>query len=280
MDRFSRSLAVGLLLVSALLGRRALQGDAGRWPGQAGQVGVPRLATSQLQFEHAARLKQGAREKAGREREERRELAVAAYRAVRVYFPEDCSRGAEAAFRAGELLRAAGQSQRALEEFRSAHALGRSTAFRTRAALEIGHVLRRSGEAQPALDAYLALALDADAEPRAREEATLWAGRVHAERGDADEARRLWQRLAEAAEDPVHRVEAFDELALQLADVEDLEGAAGVLERARAALSDVALEDTAQGERVRGALEGMRSIAHLQKKVAERARRVRIGGGR
>jgi hypothetical protein len=71
-------------------------------------------------------------------------------------------------------------------------------------------------------------------------------------------------------------VRAYDHLALALIEDDDLEGAAGMLERCRAALSDVALEETQRGERVRNALTRMRAIAELRRAIVRRHEGVRI----
>ena len=56
------------------------------------------------------------------------------------------------------------------------------------------------------------------------------------------------------------------------------EGAAGWLERCRRAHADAALERTRRGERVRGALVGMRAIDELRRAIARRRDAVRIDG--
>jgi tetratricopeptide (TPR) repeat protein len=237
---------------------------------------VPRLATPEQQFQLAVRLKQSLRGKLGRERESLLLQAVAAYRAVREHHPLQRGLGAEAAFRAGELLRSADRAEACLVEFEFARELGARTPFRARAVLEIGHVHRRAGRHREALDAYLALAADATSAGTWREDAELWAGRIYALQGRVEEAHRLFERLAGKAADAVTRIEAFDELALAYVDANDLEAAAGELARCREALSDEALEETELGERVRSALQWMRSIPRLEQAIRARASGVPI----
>jgi tetratricopeptide (TPR) repeat protein len=231
---------------------------------------VPKLETVALQVQHAAKLKAALRGFRDGERKSREAAVVAAYRAVRRHFPEAAEACAESAFRAGELLRASGDSAGARAEFRYVRDRAPRTAFHARAGIELGHLARKSRQPSEALDLYLAVADDPKSEPARRDEAALWAGRVYAEQQQPDEARRRWEGVAQRAEDPLQRIDAWDELALALVDAGDLEGAAGWIARARETLADAALEETAQGERVRGALERMRAIRRLERAVAER----------
>lgn len=237
-----------------------------------GGEAVPKRPTAREQLEYATGLKTGARGQTGAARDEARAAAVRAYRAVRENFPADGGVCAEAAFRAGELLRSAGDSAGALAEFRYAREHGGESAFRVRALLEIGHVERRAQHFQDALTAYEGVSTDAAATPGQKDDATLWAGTVYAELGRPDDARRAWTRVAESAEDPLDRVRAYDQLALAAVARGELEGAAGLLERCREALADTAAEETKLGERVRNAVADMRAHDVLQRAVAKRAR--------
>lgn len=239
-------------------------------PPVAVQAETPKLETALAQLQHAARLKSGLRKLPGDERKLRSAAVVAAYRAVREFWPKDPEPCAEAAFRAGELLRAAADFDAAQTEFEYVRGLEIETPFRARAGLELGHLQRRAKHVAPALDAYLAVANDPNSEPERRDDAALWAGRMYAELGKTDEARRQWDAVAARAEDPLQRIDAWDELALLLVDTGDLEGAAGWIAKARENLADAALEETAQGERVRSGLERMRAIRRLERAVAAR----------
>jgi hypothetical protein len=81
------------------------------------------------------------------------------------------------------------------------------------------------------------------------------------------DARRAWQRVADAGEDPLDRIRAFDRIASLLVESDDLEGAAGTLERCKEALAAAAAEETRTGERVRSALQNMRAIEELQRAI-------------
>ena len=260
--------ARGFLVLTALLAHPALGvQDADSSP--------PRLESARAQFEHARELKLSTR---GRERMRRRLGAAEAYRSVRRHFPAQREVGGEAAFRAGELLRAGGEEARALDEFGIARELSAGGEFAFRGALETGHILRRRGDPSGALDAYLAVAADVHAAPRWRDDAAIWSGRVWYETNRVEEARRWWNRVAGGGEDPRDRVRAYDQLALALVDEGELEGAAGMLERCRRELSDVALEETPRGERLRRALTNMRALDVLRRAIARRRDGVRIDG--
>jgi tetratricopeptide (TPR) repeat protein len=238
-------------------------------------VRVPRMASAALQAEHARAVRQRFWGTEGEARERARAEAVAAFRAVRAYFPRARRSGAEAAFRAGELLRAAGRSSDAREEFAEAARLGEGTPFGARAVLQLGHLARHAGDGEGALALYGSLEVDRSASQRVRASATLWSGRVHAEAGRADAARRCWRRVAIGAEHELDRVRAYDELALSWIERGDLEAAAAVLQECRDALADRALEQSARGARLRGAVSRMRSLARLRHAVEVRMRRAR-----
>ena len=230
---------------------------------------VPRLETPTAQLAHARRLKRNLE---GAQPEERifwRKLAVEAYQAVRL-FHTDVAAAAEASFRAGELLRAGGEDERALSEFQNAELIGTGTEFRSRARLEIGHLHRKNARPREALDAYLRVTADAAGESIRRDDAWYWAGVVWRAEERLDDARSAWRRVAEHGVDPLDRVQAFDAIALSYLELGDLEAAAGVLNECLAALSERALEETSEGERVRNALLRMRVVDALQRAIARK----------
>lgn len=231
---------------------------------------VPRMASAEAQFGHARRLKREMNAKRGDELAAWRRLTVEAYQAVRVFHPEARAVCVEAAFRAGEILRAGGDEPRALWEFRWAARQGAESEFRARARLEIGHLQRRALRWREALEAYLDVAGDPAASAARREDAWLWAGASWKALGHLEDARNAWRRVAEQGTDPLARITAFDELGLSLVEECELEGAAGVLDQCLRALSASALEETEQGERVRNALLRMRVVVELPRALARR----------
>lgn len=232
---------------------------------------VPRQATAEAQLQFAAAARRAMRGTDGAARETARATAVRAYRAVREFYGDRAPACAEAAFRAGELLRAADDTAGASAEFEIARARGEGTPFRARAGLEIGHLQRRALKLTEALAAYEGVSADTAAAQAQRDDAWLWMGRVYADLGRAEEAARAWERVATSAQDPLDRVRAFDFLALARLAAGDADGAATVLARCRDALSDVAQEETQTGERVRNALQRMRANDDIER---NRARRV------
>ncbi|HVS18550.1 MAG TPA: hypothetical protein VMT18_08115 [Planctomycetota bacterium] len=215
-------------------------------------------------------LRREARASSGRERLELRARAVGVYRALREHFPAARADAAQAAFRAGELLRADGDTAGARREFQAVAALAPEPGLAARAGLELGHIERRSGLHAEALASYLAVA-SAQATPRAqRDRARLWIARSQAALERPSEARAILAELAREARDPCLRVEAHDERALTWIAARDLEAAAGELDLCRRSLRACAAEQTPQGERVRSALRRMRAVARLARAVAER----------
>jgi hypothetical protein len=254
--RLARALALLLLALPAAAR------DEGTLPLEAR---VPAMDTASAQLAHARRLKACMRGRAERDREFWRELAIEAYRAVPAYHAADQPVCAEAAFRAAELLRAAGRLPEALEELRCAVRWGRGTEFHARGLLEIGHVERRMGHARRALDAYLDVAADSSASAARRDDAWLWAGRVWKDEDRIEDARRAWRGVAREGEDPVDRILAYDYLALLHVELDERDAAAAVVIACRRELADVAIEETRQGERVRKALLRMRALELLHR---------------
>lgn len=260
-----------LLALTQCAGEVPLQGrDAARqeWLERA----VPRMADAEAQLAHARRLKREMHHKPDAELAASRRLAVEAYRAVRVFHSGARTVCVEAAFRAGEILRAGGDEPGALAEFRWAATQGERGAFAARARLEIGHLHRRALRWREALAAYLDVAGDPAAGAERREDAWLWAGDAWKGLGLLQEARGAWRRVAEHGTDPLARIRAFDQLGLSFMEESELEGAAGVLDQCLRALSASALEETEQGERVRDALLRMRVVDELSRALARRSR--------
>jgi tetratricopeptide (TPR) repeat protein len=210
------------------------------------------------------------RGKEGDERNTTRQAAVQAYKAVREYFTSDARACAEAAFRAGELLRSADDATGAFAEFQVARERGADTPFRVRAELEIAHLHRRARDHEQALASYEAVLTDAASTPSQRDDASYWTGHVYAAEKRVEDARRAWRRVADHGEDPLDRVRAWDCIALSHIDAGDLEAAAGTLEKCREAMAETSAEETRLGERVRNALSSMRSVDDLQRAVEKR----------
>ena len=109
---------------------------------------------------------------------------------------------AEAAFRAGELSRAGGDGAAATASFLEAWARGAGTPFRGRAAIALGRLVREDDPAA-ALGHFEQAVLDLDTPRGVRDEATLWYARTQGDLGRAADSRRLLERVARTALDPV-----------------------------------------------------------------------------
>lgn len=239
-------------------------------------TGAQAAAAASAALRRAADLRKDLVGLEGPDREAAREKVLEAYRRVWRDFPEQRILAAEAAFRAGELLRAWERPAAARAEFSRAIALGEGTPFDLRARFELAHIQRRGGELEAAQAAFAALAASRDASSAVRDAARLWQGRLLFALGRRGEAVRVLELVAEHGSSPLDRVEAYDELALQLLRNHDLEGAAGRLEQCREALAERAEERGELGERLRDALQSMRSVVALQRAIRERVSRVRV----
>lgn len=231
---------------------------------------VPRMESADAQLGHARRIKRQMVAKQEDELALWRRRAVEAYQAVRLFHSGAQAACVEAAFRAGEILRAGGDEARALEEFCWAEQHGEGSEFRTRAQLEIGHLHRRAQRWSQALEAYLTVAGDPRASAARREEAWLWAGTSWKAQRRFEDARLAWSRVAEQGTQPQARITAYDELCLLSLESGELEGAAGLLDRCLRTLAPDALEETEEGERVRNALMRMRIVDELPRAIARR----------
>jgi tetratricopeptide (TPR) repeat protein len=236
----------------------------------AAHASIPRLDTAKAQLAHAAGLKKAMSGTEGDARDAARKLAIEAYRSVREYFAGDAGACAEAAFRAGELLRAGDDDAGAQSEFAIARDRGTGTSFQVRAMMEIAHLDRRGKRLEKALDGYEAVVAADAATARQKDDAALWSGRVYADLERPKDARRVWQRVADKGDDPLDRIRAWDMMASLLVDQGDLEGAAGTLEKCREALAEVSQEESKLGERVRTALASMHAQDELTRAVEKR----------
>lgn len=239
------------------------------WALLCGQAAPPPAAAERALAEANA-LRIGLRDAPAAELPHMRQRAIEALREVRRKFPGAREACAEAGFRAGELLRSAGDPEGARREWLIASDQPPGIVFRDRARLELAHLDRRAGRLDQALQQLSQLEQDPHARASLREEAAYWCGAIEHARGRMEDARRAWQRLILIAEDPLTRIRAWDRIALSWLDQDDPEAAAGVLEQCRQACADLALEETRTGERVRAALSTMRVLELLPARIEQR----------
>ncbi|MBI1383244.1 MAG: hypothetical protein GC161_19460 [Planctomycetaceae bacterium] len=227
-----------------------------------GPVAQPEVADGALALARAQDLERILRDSEGRERLAARLDCIDAWRALGRRADAADGAAAEAAMRAARhlaVLECVAEARAELEFVAANGGPGRAHLAR----LELGHLERRAGRHGPALVAYEAVERDALAPTDKRDAAALWRGRVHAERGQRDDAARLWGALLEHARDPVTRVRAGDWLALDALARGDGAEAAGWIARTRERAFEVSLERTPEGARVRRALARMRSLVEL-----------------
>jgi len=167
-----------------------------------------------------------------------------------------------ALFRAGELLRAAGDS-RAQGVFEELVENGGRGDLRDRARLEVAHLARRNGDLDAALAGYETLALDPQSERGRREEAARWCATTLGLAGRRADAERWWSRLAHRARSTHLRVTAWDRLALAALEEGDVEGARAIVERCDASFADAALQHGRHAQALSAALERMTSRRKL-----------------
>lgn len=237
-----------------------------------GEVAMEGGAASRA-LERAKDKKQALNGQRGDELVQLRLAAVDAYRHVHERWPRSGVVASEAAFRAGELLRSAGEPDAALGQFEIAVGVADGGEFTSRALYEIGHVQRREGRMGLALEAFEELASSAIADDHLRDLASIWYAKVLAETGQMADAERVLKRASKTAKDPVDRIRAFDELILLIVERGDLEGASGWLRDCKLSVAEQSLELTTEGGRVLRALENMRGLKALQLAIAVRMKR-------
>lgn len=190
----------------------------------------------------------------GAELEAARRTAFHALRDVSLRFARVPAVSAEAAFRAGEVARAAGWPDDARGAFERAVEKGVGTPFHQRGLLELGHLARRAGEAVEGLAYYDAVLLAPETTRVHADRAAIWRGRMQIELGRIAEARASWWRVARHGSSPLDRIRAHALIAGSWSAAGDPERACAVLERCRDDCEQQAAEISELGSRVRRAL--------------------------
>ncbi|MFT6040639.1 MAG: tetratricopeptide (TPR) repeat protein [Gammaproteobacteria bacterium] len=226
--------------------------------------------TADRALERARAKKQALQGERGESLTKLRAEAVAAYVRVHERWPKSGATAAEAAFRAGELLRAGQEPQLAIEQFLIATKLNNPGEFAARSLYEIGHVQRREGNIEPALAAFEQLVASGPVDAHLRDMSSVWYAKVLAEAGQLPDAERVLRRLTKTATEPTDRIRAYDELILMVVERGELEGAAGWLAECKHSVRESAGELTAKGQRVTRALERMRGLTALQVAIKSR----------
>lgn len=176
----------------------------------------------------------------------------------------------EAAFRAGELRRASGDLEPARCAFLLCRELAPGTSFAHRAAHALARLAVREGRLELALAWYDSVVTDPAVAPAPAQRWGLEQAELMLARGEIERAKRAFLRLTRDHVDALVRVGAFDGAIRCWITQSDLEAAAGVLKRAREALSAATSTATELGPAVSRALLAMPSIEHLAHAVQMR----------
>ena len=247
-------------LVVALAFGAAAAPAALRFPGAAGlrdeDPARAALAEASAAKRAAQKLDDEAREPALLE-------VAARYDAIAGNGEFDPASRAEAAFRAGEILRARGRLAEAEPRFAKAVELGadapKGREFAARGMLEQAHLKRRAHDETAALELYAQVRERFSDQRRTAATALTWRGKLLLAAGRTDEAAQALQGFAtEYPEYPKDAVRNADLLAVELFESGDEAGAKAAVDRVRAALAPVVDAGGKQGESVAGALKAMR----------------------
>lgn len=229
-------------------------------------------AAAQAEFERLAALRGALRSVDSAKLAMARRAVLEGYRDLARRRGVEPSMVAECAVRAARLLLEEQRLDEALAEHELAVKHGADSGWRSQALLEAAHALRRAKRWREAEDAYERACgaphvLDSD-----RDEALDWRSRLQYQRGAVVAAREGWRRLTQRSLDPLRRIEAWDRLAAQWLDANDLEAAAGELHAARLAFASHHGAEDELSRRIIAALDGMRSLARAERMVERRWR--------
>jgi len=237
-------------------------------PAAHGQA-IEKQPDARAQIRHAASVKREGRGLQGEARMTHLRRVASAYEAVLANFPDSREECSEASFRLGETLRTLADWDAAVAAFARVVEIGASPRWAARALLETGNVHRRAKEMAKAIEAYGRVVAEFPQERSVRDDAYLWMGKVHATMREWDPARSAFTKVAEEGEDPVDRIQAFDQIALSyLQEGKTIEATASI-ERCKTLFAEIADEPTRQGARVKKALSRMRSVTRAAEETAD-----------
>lgn len=237
----------------------------------AGAVDEAGVAAGRAALAAASASKQAAYKLSGDAKESALLEAAQHYGAVADEASHGVHERAEGAFRAGELLRARGQVEQAVERFVQAMTLGRGAEsgrareFAARGLLEQAHVLRRDDRSDEAVALYRRVAADFPDQDHVAAQGTSWACKLLLRLDRVDEAGVLAQGFAAShPSEPVEAVRTVDEWAAVLVQDGRLDEARAAVERLRAELEPVTSgDDEKMAQRVADALAALRVTVSL-----------------
>ena len=180
----------------------------------------------------------------------------------------DAASRAEAAFRAGEILRTRGRLEESALRFSKAAELGvdvpKGREFAARGLLEQAHLRRRAHDDAAALELYGQVRARFADQRRTAAHAMTWSGKLLLAAGRVEEASPLLQGFAaEYPEYPKDAVRNADLLAVELFEAGDEARAKAVVDQLRKALAPVVDGGGKQAEAVAEALKDMRATELL-----------------
>ncbi len=243
---------------SVAVGRLADEGGADEGGEGGGDGGVEGGERAKAVLAEVSDQKQAAYKLTGEEREAALLDVAAAYGVLAddATLPRD-ARG-EAAFRAGEILRARKLPEPARARFAQAASVGSAT-FAARGLLELGHLDRREHRVAEALARYAEIAERLPEERRVCAHARTWTGKLLLDEARVDAAEPVLLGFAEAfPEYPVEAVRNADLIAVRRVQDGQEEAARRILDEIRARMQGHLLGDGAEAEEIRGALDALR----------------------
>lgn len=218
---------------------------------------------AQAALSAASQAKRAAQKLEGAERAAALREVSTRYDAISADVAFDAPVRAEAAFRAGEILRVLRESEAAEARFLRATELGSESedgrSFAARGLLERAHLQRRAGDVDAALALYGQVRERYASERRSAAHAMTWRGKVLLGAGRLDEARPELLGFAEAfPEYPKEAVRNADLVAVELVEAGDEAAAREVVAELRARMAPVLEAGDRQASSVQAALDAMK----------------------
>jgi len=251
--------------VLALLGPVTMAGV-----GDEDAPAADRGETANSRLDEVSAAKQRAYDLEGDERERALLEVAASYGAVADDDAHPVGDRAEAAFRAGEILRSRRRADQARRRFEQATAFGadgtdeRAMEFAARGLLELAHLRRRASDVEGALGLYSEVGERFSDQARSNAHATTWRGKLLVREGRLDEARALYVGFAASFPDyPLEAVRNMDLLAVAFAEDGRLEDAHEVVALLRSQMEPVIAAGGRTAEAVHHSLSSLRVNVRL-----------------
>jgi tetratricopeptide (TPR) repeat protein len=225
---------------------------------------VARSESAEAQLQHAAEAHAASRGRKGPRRLQLLYQAIACYRAVQQFWPEDKAECAVAGFRRGEIHRALEESGAARGAFEEVlEAAPRSHDLHIRALLELGHLDRRDRRWHDAVGWYQRAVDCEQASLCYRNDAREWIVKVHLGTMAWASAEAAVARWLPYCEGPVEEIKAIDLQFLARIGGRHFRAVVKGMEALRKRMEVLAGAPTAEGRRVRRALDSMKAPAAL-----------------